>query len=143
MALLCWMPIPISRSGIRPLPFHAVHNAMHVDHKLPPGIDVMPSFFICSFLALISSMSLACSIIFPSRCFLSSSAAASQTTTDQSGSKTYQEEHILGLSDFEYSFNFMTKLSKSCCFSARFSRLRFCNSGLYFINSASSLGVTQ
>jgi hypothetical protein len=52
-------------------------------HKLPPGTKLWPDFRISSFLALISSINLACSAIFPSRIFFSSSAAASQTATNQ------------------------------------------------------------
>ena len=39
--------------------------------------------------------------------------------------------HSLGLSLFEYSFNLLTKLSKSSCFSLRRSNDRLCSSGLY------------
>jgi hypothetical protein len=48
--------------------------------------------------------------------------------------------NILGLSDLEYSFNFPTKSSKSCCLPSLFSKLRFCNSGLYFRKISSSVG---
>lgn len=47
---------------------------------------------------------------------------------------------VLGLSDFEYSLNRITKSSKSFCRSYRRSRLFFCSSGLYRLNSSSSVG---
>lgn len=50
--------------------------------------------------------------------------------------------NILDLSDLEYSFNFPTKCSKSSSLPFRFSKLRFCNSGLYFKKSSSSVGET-
>jgi hypothetical protein len=51
----------------------------HHNHKLPPGTGLMPAFRISFFLASISSLNFTCSKIFPSRAFLSASAAASQT----------------------------------------------------------------
>lgn len=38
--------------------------------------------------------------------------------------------NVLGLSDFEYSFSLLTKLSKSCWRSWRFCKERFWSSGL-------------
>jgi hypothetical protein len=111
-------------------------------HKLPPGIKLVPLFFLSS----TSFISLACSIIFPSLSNLSASAATFQTISRQLRTlfplPTSPISYVLGLSDLEYSFNLPTKSLNSCCLPTRFSRLRFCRSGLYFRKSSSSVGET-
>lgn len=51
-------------------------------------------------------------------------------------------DYVLDLLLLEYSFNFPTKSSKSCCLPIRFCKLFLCRSGLYFLKSSSSVGDT-
>lgn len=51
------------------------------------------------------------------------------------------ESGVLGLSLFEYSFNLVTNLSKSSCFSCRRSKERRWSSGLYRCESLSVLQI--
>ena len=160
--------VALSPRRIRHRKYDRMRPPRDGSQMLPQNSDCMQKVLVISFFSLYlllpcaarsssrildSSSDLACAASATSALlFLSSSAATTHTivnwlakgTTNcsQALNLTKTNENILGLSLFEYSFNFVTNWSNSFSRLSRFSRLRFLSSGLKRSKSSSSLGRT-